>query len=174
MILAIGAAAVGGYFEWTHGFSRFLEAAPPLAYLKHNAPLSLDATVSETSHVGVAILSTILVLFGMVFAAVFYLGNRKKAEWLAKAMDFFGLYSLAHGKFFIDPLYRLAVVLPMLAVARLAAWFDHTVVDGIVDVSGASPRTLGSLLRPVQNGLIPFYALAMVFGLLILLGALLM
>ena len=173
MILAFGAATVGVYFEWTHGFSRFLEATPSLAYLKNIAAPAAENAASA-SHVGIAVLSTVLVLFGVAFAAVFYLGSRKKAEWLARAMDFFGLYSLARGKFFIDSLYRLLVVVPMLGVARLAAWFDHNVIDGLVDLCGAAPKAFGALLRPVQNGLIPFYALAMVFGLLVLIGALLM
>ena len=33
MILAFGATVVGAYFEWTHGFARFLAATPSLAYL---------------------------------------------------------------------------------------------------------------------------------------------
>jgi len=48
------------------------------------------------------------------------------------------------------------------------------VIDGLVDGCGYLPRLMGAFLRPVQNGLIQFYALAMVLGLLVLLGVLLM
>ena len=106
--------------------------------------------------------------------AVIYLGSREKAARLARAMNAFGLYSLSYGKFFFDPLYDVLVVWPLLGVARLAAWFDRRVIDGLVDFCGWLPALLGAALRPVQNGLIQFYALAMVLGLLALLGVLLM
>ena len=89
-------------------------------------------------------------------------------------MNVFGLYSLSYGKFFFDPIYTLLVVWPLLGVARLAAWFDRCVIDGLVDLCGRLPKLLGAALAAGQNGLIQFYALAMVLGLLALLGALLM
>ena len=85
-------------------------------------------------------------------------------------MNIFGLYSLSRGKFFFDPLYDILVVRPMLGVARLSAWFDRRAIDAAVDRCGRLPKWAGAALRPVQNGLVPFYALAMAFGLLILLG----
>ena len=45
------------------------------------------------------------------------------------------------------------------------------VVDALVDLVGAVPKLLGGLFRPVQNGLVQFYALAMVLGLLVFLLA---
>jgi NADH-quinone oxidoreductase subunit L len=56
----------------------------------------------------------------------------------------------------------------------LAAWFDSTIIDGLVDSIGSAPKRFGATLRPLQNGLVQFYALAMMLGLLILMGALLM
>ena len=50
--------------------------------------------------------------------------------------------------------------------------FDQYVVDGLVDLVGQVPRLLGVLFRPVQNGLVQFYALAMVLGLTVFLLAL--
>ena len=50
--------------------------------------------------------------------------------------------------------------------------FDQYVVDGLVDLVGQMPRLFGVLFRPVQNGLVQFYALAMVLGLAVFLLAL--
>ena len=47
-------------------------------------------------------------------------------------------------------------------------------IDGLVDLCGKLPKLLGAALRPAQNGLVQFYALAMMVGLLVLIGALLM
>ena len=67
-------------------------------------------------------------------------------------MNVFGLYSLSYGKFFFDPIYTVLVVWPLWGIARLAAWFDRYVIDGLVDLCGKLPKLLGAALRPAQNG----------------------
>jgi NADH-quinone oxidoreductase subunit L len=171
MVLAFGALTIGAYFEVTHGFGRFLAAAPSLAYLGERAA---GPSGEAASPWGVAALSTLMVLIGVLTAALLYLGNREKPQRLARAMNVFGLYSLSHGKFYFDQLYDALIVGPLRAIARLCAWFDRRVIDRLVDLAGTLPKRLGAALRPVQNGLIQFYALAMVLGLLVLIGALLL
>jgi NADH-quinone oxidoreductase subunit L len=171
IILAFGSATVGAYFEWTHGFASFLAETPSLSYLARHFQQPAESLAARGS---VAIGSTTMVLVGLIFTAAVYLGSRKKAERLAQAMNVFGLYSLSYGKFFFDPIYGALVVAPLVVAARLCAWFDRYVVDALVDACGRLPLLLGAALRPVQNGLIQFYALAMVLGLLVLIGALLM
>ena len=58
-------------------------------------------------------------------------------------------------------------------VAQASYWFDQRVIDGLVDLFGGLPASLGRLIRSLQIGLVQFYALAMVLGLLVLLGVLL-
>ena len=41
---------------------------------------------------------------------------------------------------------------------------DTYVVDGLVDLLGQVPRFLAFLFRPIQNGLVQFYALLMILG----------
>ena len=59
--------------------------------------------------------------------------------------------------------------------ARWLGWptfarlFDLYVVDGLVDLIGQVPRFVGLLFRPIQNGLVQFYALAMALGLVVFL-----
>jgi NADH-quinone oxidoreductase subunit L len=165
VVLAFGSVVVGAYFEWTHGFAQFLEATPSLASLS-------AARAAEEAHIG--LMSTGITIVGIALTAILYLGSRQKAARLARLMNVFGLYSLSYGKFFFDPIYTVFVVWPLLGVARLAALFDHYVIDGLVDFCGKTPKMLGAALRPTQNGLVQFYALAMMLGLLVLLGALLM
>lgn len=171
LVLAFGSLTVGVYFEWTHGFAQFLEATPSLAYL---SSFSDQAAAETGEHGNIWLVSTVVTLVGIALAAALYLGNRQKAARLARAMNVFGLYSLSYGKFFFDPLYNLLVVWPLLGVAQVAGWFDRYVIDGLVDLCGGLPKLLGAALRPTQNGLIQFYALVMVVGLVVLLGALLM
>jgi hypothetical protein len=46
------------------------------------------------------------------------------------------------------------------------------VIDALVDLCGRVPVAVGATLRTVQTGMIQFYALAMVLGLLVLIVAL--
>jgi NADH-quinone oxidoreductase subunit L len=61
------------------------------------------------------------------------------------------------------------VVRPLRAFARACYWADRRLVDALVDLCGRIPPALGTAMRPMQNGLVQFYALAMVLGLLVLL-----
>lgn len=171
VVLAFGSLTVGAYFEWTHGFAEFLAATPSLAYLSTQIAEPV-AQAGEHAHIG--IMSTVLTLVGIALASLLYLGSGKSVVRLTRLMNVFGLYSLSYGKFFFDPIYTLLVVWPLLGVARLSAWFDQYVIDGLVDLCGRTPKMFGAVLRPAQNGLVQFYALAMMLGLLLLMGALLM
>jgi NADH-quinone oxidoreductase subunit L len=173
LILAFGAAVVGAYFEWKHGFANFLAATPSLDYLSTHVHAKAVSPVATESFFGLSAVGLTLTVLSIAAAAFVYLGRREKAAKLARAMNIFGLYSLSLAKFFFDPLYAALVVRPMLLLARAAAWFDR-MIDFSVDFVGRVPSLLGGMLRPAQNGLIPFYALVMALGVLAMLGALLM
>ena len=55
---------------------------------------------------------------------------------------------MSRGKFFFDQIYNVLVVWPLEGLARLAAWFDNHVIDGLVNLVGALPAALGRVLRP--------------------------
>ena len=80
-------------------------------------------------------------------------------------------YRLSYRKFFWDEIYDLTIVKPLRFLASVCYWLDRWLVDGLVNLCGRLPREIGSLGRSLQIGLIPFYALAMVLGALILLAA---
>ena len=82
------------------------------------------------------------------------------------------LYQLSLNKFFFDELYHRFIVAPLEGFAEFCRVVDFYVVDKIVDIVGLLPRLVGGLFRPVQNGLVQFYALAMILGLTVFLLAL--
>jgi NADH-quinone oxidoreductase subunit L len=140
---------------------------PSLAYagLVEHAP----GVEAEGSHLGIALVSTAVALAGITLAAVLYLGKREKTvEELTRAADSVGLYRLSHGKFYFDELYNAVVVAPLRSMAEVCYAVDRAVIDAAVNFFGLAPTLLGAILRPLQNGLLPFYALAMVLGLLAL------
>ena len=61
--------------------------------------------------------------------------------------------------------------LPDAKVAAACYWIDRWIVDGSVDLVGRIPPAIGYVMRGLQMGLLQFYALAMVLGMLILVAA---
>jgi NADH-quinone oxidoreductase subunit L len=80
-------------------------------------------------------------------------------------------YRLSFHKFYFDELYAALIVWPLQIVAAVCAWIDRWIVDGLVNLAGRIPPAIGQLMRPLQMGLVQFYALAMVMGMLILAAA---
>jgi len=189
MILAMGSLAVGAYFEWTHVFARFLEETPSLKTWSTAAPGCVESLATAVGGRSpgwnggeslwitaerIPLVSAVITLLGIALAALLYLGRREKAARLARLMNMVGLYSLSYGKFFFDPIYQLFIVRPMLGIAWLSGWFDRCVIDALVDCCGALPKFLGAALRPLQNGMVQFYALGMIVGLLVMIFGMLM
>jgi NADH-quinone oxidoreductase subunit L len=80
-------------------------------------------------------------------------------------------YKLSRGKFYLDEIYQLMIVLPLRFLAGVCYAFDRWVVDGAVNLVGRIPPAVGALMRALQMGLVPFYALAMLLGMLVLFAA---
>jgi NADH-quinone oxidoreductase subunit L len=195
-ILAVCALLVGAYFGLNHGFADFLARTPSLAYITQTqekgagsvAQLRSDAANAGgarplfqthehapedgNSHLTIALLSQAVAAGGIVLAALLYLGGRRRADGVARLAKALGLYQLSRNKFYFDPIYNALLVAPLRGLAKLSFNFDRGGIDGLVDLCGRLPTLLGAMLRPLQNGMIQFYALAMVLGLLLLLAAL--
>ena len=171
IVLAVCSVVVGIYFEATHGFANFLGQTPSIAYLSHHA--------HEHAHGGfhwnIMLTSAVVALVGIGTAAAFYWPKRKAvADATHKVTEAVGVYRLSQDKFYFDEIYEMLFVWPLVALAKLSYWIDRNVIDRSVNFVGRVPPTLGSTLRPLQNGLVPFYAVGMVLGLLVLLAAVLM
>ncbi len=120
------------------------------------------------------ITSILVSLAGIGLAAALYLGSPRTLAILTRAMEAVGAYQVSRDKFYFDPIYNLLVVWPLQGIANLCAWLDRNLIDGLVNLCGWIPRAVGSMLRPLQGGMLQFYALAMVLGLLVLIGLLMM
>jgi proton-translocating NADH-quinone oxidoreductase chain L len=159
MVLAVGAVGVGALLGPTHWIGHFLAQTP--AY-KQYLPLPEHAELNW----GLMAFSAVIALAGIGLAYVIYVGNPEAESRFAAKYP--AIYNLSQNRFYIDELYKGLVTLPAAALAKLSAFFDM-LVDGIVDLIGLAPSLIGTWLRPIQNGLVQFYALAMVLGLTVFL-----
>jgi NADH-quinone oxidoreductase subunit L len=159
-VLAVFAVGVGFVLGSPTGlFEHFLERTPGLP---EPGPQSTDWLLM--------VASSLIALAGIAVAWQMYVHEPKLSTRLIAHTR--RLYQLSYNKFYFDELYYTFIVKPMQGVAVFLRGLDRQVVDGLVDILGHVPRLIGILFRPVQNGLVQFYALAMVLGLTVFLLAL--
>jgi NADH-quinone oxidoreductase subunit L len=145
IILAV-LSLVGGLFQ----VPRFLEPLFPTAELKEDPMLAVYGTCAG--------------LLGIALAYVFYVWKRGLAdEWAARLG---GLYRLIYNKYFVDEIYDVAVVEPVVSGSRNVLWrvVDVGIIDGTVNGIGYAARGAGAVLRLLQSGNIRSYAAWVVLG----------
>lgn len=176
IILAICALLVGFVVESSHAYT-LLWRTPSiaLASIGKQAADLIEHHHGLEMHMDVAALSTVVALAGIGLAAFMYLGKRTEAEQIAELTSTkrgLWLYKLSLNKFYFDELYLVFIVFPLRALAVLSYVVDRYVIDGFVNFCGWVPRQIGGILRSLQTGMVQFYALAMVLGMIVLIGSL--
>jgi NADH-quinone oxidoreductase subunit L len=81
------------------------------------------------------------------------------------------LHSFLYHKWFIDELYEVVFVRPLMcASAFLWKFIDTKIIDGLIPMGSARLSLLfGRVVNYVQTGYIYHYALMMIFGLVVIL-----
>ena len=186
MLTAIGlcavlsVAAAGLYFMGPHGgwaggmihhSSAALEAEPHggtlLGYDPHRVMYYVSAGVGV---VGILIAA---LLHGARGWQGLFLGNRTGASVAPRAdalANLFGpLTTAARNKYYVDEIYDLLIVKPLWVLAHLFAIIDKLLVDGLVNLLGATPKAIGRQVRPAQSGELHGYAAGMAGGIAVIL-----
>lgn len=110
-------------------------------------------------------------LVGLVLSFVFYgKGSVTISEQSLSKSNF--LIELSKNKFFFDEIYNKLLIVPLSLFFYCARIFDQYILDGIVDLIAHIPKMFAQLFRPIQNGLVQFYALAMILAVTVFLIAL--
>jgi NADH-quinone oxidoreductase subunit L len=108
--------------------------------------------------------SVLLAVIGILFAVWLYWGNSlqkstKLAEWNP------GLYDMLINKFYFDEFYQYIIDHVVLGFAYVVAWFDRYVVnDTGIDGSAQFTGFSGSILKYIQTGRVPNYAMGIALG----------
>ncbi|MFI4982819.1 MAG: NADH-quinone oxidoreductase subunit L, partial [Nevskiales bacterium] len=145
-ILAVGAVGVGIVLGPTGLFEHFLG-------------------VGGEGHFNLPVMavSSVIALSGIGLAYWMYVAQPAVASQMAERLAL--LFDLSRGKFYFDELYELLIVKPMTIFAHVCRIVDMYLLDGLVDLIAQGPALLGFTVRPMQNGLVQFYALLMALGL---------
>lgn len=161
IILAIPSVLIGGvlsgYFLGVPGFGHFVH----FGEAHHEVP-----------NLVIMGLSVLLAWGGALTAWVMY-GGLKLIDPNRIAGAFSPLYSLFWNKWFFDDAYMALAKRAYLPFAAFSAWFDRTVIDGMVGLTASTVSAGGGALRFIQNGRVQTY-LVFFFGAILLLTVALM
>ncbi|WP_263375165.1 NADH-quinone oxidoreductase subunit L [Granulicella aggregans] len=94
------------------------------------------------------------------FLVAYFLYIVKPGTSTKLATSFKPVYTLLENKFYVDEIYALVIVTPLMVFSRLflAGLVDGGVASGVPSATAAGVRGLGSLTRKIQSGNIRSYA----------------
>ena len=161
-------------------FGGFLNL-PFLLTMEHYLEAAVGAPAfhpTGTLEIVLLVVSALVAAAGVGLAYGRYVQGRKDAEGLPRGAGwatgitrlFKPLEPIAANKWYVDEIYAMWIVSPLLALAQ---WFDRVVdqgvIDGAVTLIGQANLAVGGALRKVHNGLVPTYALSLFVGVVALL-----
>ena len=125
---------------------------------------------STTMLVTFGIISTALALGGIFVAWLVYMRGAISAASLSERFE--SLYQFLLNKWYIDELYEKVIVDPLRRFS-VVLWrvIDEGVIDATVNGVAIGIAAVSQRLRHVQTGLVANYALAIVLGMIVLVGA---
>jgi NADH-quinone oxidoreductase subunit L len=112
------------------------------------------------AHIPGLILSLLLAGGGILLAFMFYQWKKLDPDKLAGKVQ--PLYKLSLNKWYFDEIYQASFVAGTIGLSRTLAWFDNTVIDGLVNFSATFTRGFskasGKFDNIVVDGLVNFMA----------------
>ncbi len=129
----------------------------------------IEAHGEASTEIMLMVLSVVIAFVGIGAATVMYL---KKPELPGKfTASFQGLHKVVFNKWYVDELYDFLFVNPCKNIGTfLWRGFDVKVVDGVVNGCGWVVKGIGTGLRYTQTGYLHNYAVAMVVGVVMIVG----
>ncbi len=160
MVLAVAAVFIGFAVGPTGLFANYLHHTPGLP---HGPEHSMNWLVM--------VVSSVAAVIGVLVATMMYFRQSDAPRRMAQLAG--PLTNLSFNRFYLDEIYSLLMVRPLEGLAWLCVGFDRTFIDPILDVVAGIPGWIGSVLRPMQNGMTPRYVFGMAFGMIVLLWVML-
>lgn len=153
-ILAIAALAIGLVTGPTHLYSHYLHHTPglPGGHEFHMDPLMMG-------------ISSILAIAGIGLAYLMYVVSPGIAQNLKTSLSI--PFKLSQEGLYIDWAGYRFIAAPLRTFATICEFFDRWVIDTLVDCFGFLPGLFGSVIRPIQNGIVQNYGMVMTIGLVV-------
>lgn len=157
----------------------------------HAAGTKLEEYIHH-SHITAMIISLLVALSGILLSFIYYQFKIWDVDSLVNLYPW--LYKGSFNKWFFDEIYQATVINGTVGLAKIGAWFDLNIIDGVVNFVAALGRgfgkfigwfdlrgvdglvnltawlskRFGDLLRKPQTGIIQAYLILTIVGLVIL------
>jgi NADH-quinone oxidoreductase subunit L len=121
----------------------------------------------KDAHQAMQIISGVVAVLGILIAAwLHWIGRTSAAVSRADALlPMLGpIPRMAQSKWYVDEIYDALIVKPLWILSHIFHLIDKLLVDGLVNLAGMMPRTVGSLVRRQQTGVLHDYAVSMAAG----------
>lgn len=106
-------------------------------------------------------------LAGILLALWMYAKHSDKPAKLATSLG--SIYKAAYHKFYIDEIYLFITKKVLFnIIGRAAAWFDRTIVDGLVNLTGNTTVLVSEGIKKFQSGKVQQYAIIFLGGVILL------
>jgi NADH-quinone oxidoreductase subunit L len=157
MILAI-LSVIGGFVGVPLAFGGHNEIEHFLGPVFHPETHVAEHIATRAAEPVLAAVSVITALLGVLLAWYLYCYKPGTAASLAK--KFHPIYSLVDNKFYVDEIYGLVIVSPLLMLSRfvLGGVVDTGLVNGIPATAAATTKGASAITRRMQSGNIRSYA----------------
>jgi NADH-quinone oxidoreductase subunit L len=160
-----GWIGIGGH---SSPFASFLE--PVFEHVESGAAASASAETTAPSAIIFMVVSAIVGIAGIFLAYSRYVKKPVTVEHLARPQSSF--HKLLYNKYYVDELYQATVVNPVRNLSERVFWkfVDVRIVDGIVNGVAWIFNRVSLVLRLIQAGYVQGYALAIIVGIVVILG----
>jgi len=166
-VFSIGAGYLGLPVVLGKNLDRFFRFLEPVIRPGQEGPLSSGLEWS-------LILASVAAAAAGIAAALVFYGRQPRIPGRL-VHRFPGLYKLLLNKYYMDEIYGAVIVNPLLRGSEAVYdHFDLKVIDGAVNGAGRLAGWVGRFLNSLQSGRLKDYALGLLAGLIIILGALLL
>ena len=162
MVLAVGAVFAGIVAEpFTHWFSGFVNESIELRHISGGQ--------EAHSHLNwmLMLAGTACSVVGAGLAYWLYCVKPSSADSLSRRFP--SWYYASLDRLYVDEIFNLLFVQPMNFIAMLCRGIESLVYD-VVGLIAAIPRGIAEAIRPLQNGLVQFYALTTAMGVAAFIG----
>jgi NADH-quinone oxidoreductase subunit L len=143
------------------------------------------STTKEAETIYNQIIPTIVTLISLLAIYVAYVVYAKRKTYTFTQSGF--LFRLSYNEWYVDKIYQVAIVDPILAlssalfwfdrnivdgfinllakigiaISKVCAWFDHYIIDGFLNLLVAIVEAIGNFARRFQGGKVQYYLFSM-------------
>ncbi len=168
MVLAVlsvfgGALGLPEVFGFNHQLANFM--SPLFEHSKTvNALVGAKSALPHSTEYALMFVSVMAVALSMTAAWVLFV---KKANVPASDETLDGMTKVIYNKYYVDEIYQAAIVKPLYSLSEFCHSVAETAMDMLVESTGKLVNVAGNGFRQLQTGIVGYYVLAMVAGILL-------